>query len=63
MCYHDRVLENSGMMRVAKGHQACVKRRAALSVVGHPKCRDMDHAKEVVDEVFRSCFNDTRPLK
>lgn len=55
--------KNTGMMRVAKGHQACVKRRAALSVVGHPKCKDMDHAKEIVDEVFRSCFNDTRPFE
>lgn len=55
--------KNSGMMRIAKGHQACVKRRAALSVVGHPKCKDMEHAKEVVDEVFRSCFNDTRPFE
>lgn len=49
--------------RFAKGHQECVKRRAALSVVGHPKCKDMDHAKQVVDDVFRSCFNDTRPYE
>lgn len=52
-----------GGFRFAKGHQECVKRRAALSVVGHPKCKDMDHAKEVVNDVFRSCFNDTRPYE
>lgn len=55
--------KNLGMMKMSKGHQTCVKRRAALSVVGHPKCKDMDHANEIVDEVFRSCFNDTRPFE
>ncbi|ONH70916.1 hypothetical protein CAS74_001428 [Pichia kudriavzevii] len=55
--------KNAGMMKISKGHQRCVKRRAALSVVGHPKCKDMDHANQIVDEVFRSCFNDTRPFE
>lgn len=55
--------KNAGMMRIAKGHQACVKRRATLSVVGHPNCKDMKHAEEVVEDVFRSCFNDTRPFE
>ncbi|KAG7820248.1 hypothetical protein KL928_001685 [Ogataea angusta] len=52
-----------GFMRYAKGHQACVKRKAILSVINHPKCKDKQHAEEVVDEVFRSCFNDTRPFE
>lgn len=52
-----------GTMRVAKGHQQCVKRKAVLSVIGHPKCKSKEHAEEIVDEVFRSCFNDTRPFE
>ncbi|ODV87104.1 hypothetical protein CANARDRAFT_194724 [[Candida] arabinofermentans NRRL YB-2248] len=52
-----------GMMRFAKGHQTCVKRKAVLSVIGHPKCKDKQHAESVVNEVFRSCFNDTRPFE
>ncbi|GMM28559.1 putative metalloprotease [Martiniozyma asiatica (nom. inval.)] len=58
-----KVGAKKGGFRFAKGHQECVKRRAALSVVGHPKCKDMNHAKEIVEEVFTSCFNDTRPFE
>ena len=42
--------------------QTCVKRRAVMSVVRHPKCEDEDHAKRVVNTVFGSCFADTRPF-
>ncbi|KTW27915.1 uncharacterized protein T551_02882 [Pneumocystis jirovecii RU7] len=44
-----------------KHHQECVKRRSALSVSKHPACKDMEHAKQVVMQVFESCFSDTRP--
>ncbi|QPG76021.1 hypothetical protein FOA43_003407 [Brettanomyces nanus] len=55
--------KHSGFMRVAKGHQRCVKRKAILSVMGHPACKSKEQAEQVVDEVFRSCFNDTRPYE
>uniref|UniRef100_A0A060TCC2 Mitochondrial inner membrane protease ATP23 n=1 Tax=Blastobotrys adeninivorans TaxID=409370 RepID=A0A060TCC2_BLAAD len=45
-----------------KGLQACVKRRAAASVAAHPKCQDDVQAAKIVNEVFDSCFYDTRPF-
>lgn len=45
-----------------RGHQECVRRRAVLSVMANPGCRDKQHAQQVVDEVWGSCFNDTRPF-
>ena len=43
-------------------HQECVRRRATLSVRAWPNCKDEEHAKKVVDEVWDSCYNDTRPF-
>lgn len=39
-----------------------MRRRATLSVRGHPKCKDDVHAAKVVNQVFDSCFTDTRPF-
>ncbi|GMG21450.1 unnamed protein product [Ambrosiozyma monospora] len=63
MTEFSRRLGNNVSMRVAKGHQSCVKRRAVLSVMGHPACKSQEQAEQVVSEVFRSCFNDTRPFE
>ncbi len=46
----------------ARGHQECVKRRAVLSLKSHPECKDESEAKRLVNEVWDSCFNDTRPF-
>lgn len=46
----------------SKQHQACVRRRAALSVAENPNCPDRETAEQVVNEVWESCFNDTRPF-
>jgi mitochondrial inner membrane protease ATP23 len=43
-------------------HQDCVKRRAALSVRARPQCKDEEQAMNVVNEVWDSCFRDTRPF-
>ncbi|AMD21464.1 HER185Cp [Eremothecium sinecaudum] len=48
---------------IGKGHQNCVKRRATLSVMGNPNCKDREHAEKIIDEVWDSCFNDTRPFE
>lgn len=45
------------------GHQSCVKRRATISVSQHPNCESKQQAAEVVNEVWDSCFNDTRPFE
>lgn len=42
--------------------QACVRRRAILSVRANPKCPDEAAAARAVNEVWESCFNDTRPF-
>ena len=43
-------------------HQECVRRRATLSVAGRPNCKDDVEAAKVVNEVWDSCFADTRPF-
>jgi mitochondrial inner membrane protease ATP23 len=52
-----------GQWKVTRHMQECVRRRAAISVSGHPKCRDLQHARELVDSVFDSCYMDTRPFR
>lgn len=43
-------------------HQKCVRRRAALSVAQNAACKgDTQKAERIVDEVWQSCYNDTRP--
>ncbi|KAI9693045.1 MAG: Mitochondrial inner membrane protease atp23 [Bathelium mastoideum] len=42
--------------------QDCVRRRAALSVKNRPNCKDDVQAARVVNEVWDSCFTDTRPF-
>jgi inner membrane protease ATP23 len=41
---------------------ACVKRRAELSVAAHPNCAG-EKAKQVIEEVFDVCYNDTAPFE
>ena len=33
-----------------------------LSVMANPNCRDKESAERAVNEVWESCFNDTRPF-
>ena len=42
--------------------QACVRRRAVQSVIANPLCPDAAAAERAVNEVWESCFNDTRPF-
>uniref|UniRef100_A0A7S3DJI5 Mitochondrial inner membrane protease ATP23 n=1 Tax=Palpitomonas bilix TaxID=652834 RepID=A0A7S3DJI5_9EUKA len=51
-----------GNFGIKKQHQACVKRRAALSVAMNPSCKDKEMAEMVVEEVFPQCFEDTVPF-
>ena len=46
----------------AFSHQECVRRRAILSVRANPACPDQATAERAVNEVWESCFNDTRPF-
>ncbi|GFZ49565.1 Mitochondrial inner membrane protease ATP23 [Saitozyma sp. JCM 24511] len=51
-----------GFYAFNKQHQACVKRRAVLSVIANPSCESQEMAEKVVNEVWESCSNDTRPF-
>ena len=44
------------------GVKACVRRRAILSVSANPNCSSKEVAEKAVNEVWKSCFADTRPF-
>ncbi|ETN42346.1 uncharacterized protein HMPREF1541_01500 [Cyphellophora europaea CBS 101466] len=50
------------IMAFTTHHQDCVRRRAIHSVKNRPNCADEKQAEKVVDEVWQSCFRDTRPF-
>ncbi|KAF3915376.1 hypothetical protein AA313_de0206721 [Arthrobotrys entomopaga] len=53
-----------GQWKFLRHMEQCVRRRATLSVSGHPKCKnDMELAGRIVDQVFDSCYKDTRPFR
>jgi len=47
---------------VTQQFQSCVRTRAIKSVAARPYCKDDVHAAKVVNEVWESCFKDTRPF-
>lgn len=50
------------IMAFTNHQQDCVRRRAVHSVKNRPNCPDEKAAERVVDEVWHSCFADTRPF-
>ena len=48
--------------RYAYPRQACVRRRAIESVSANPACPNPAAAERAVNEVWESCFSDTRPF-
>ena len=60
-CRWTREFFTRGQWNITQQLQECVRRRAALSVAGRPSCKDDVQAARVVNEVWDSCFNDTRP--
>ncbi|KAJ5707218.1 Mitochondrial inner membrane protease atp23 [Penicillium malachiteum] len=61
-CRWSREFFRRGQWKFTEQHQECVRRRAILSVRARPTCRDEAHATQVVNEVWGSCFRDTRPF-
>lgn len=45
---------------ITQQHQECVRKRAVLSML--TRCKDNAQATRIVNEVWDSCFNDTRPF-
>ncbi len=50
-----------GNWRIQAQHQACVRRRAELSVSMNPACSGAK-ARRAVDKVYDTCFKDTAPF-
>ncbi|MCJ1473245.1 Mitochondrial inner membrane protease atp23 [Lambiella insularis] len=61
-CRFMREFLTRGQWKITQQHQECVRRRAVLSVMGRPGCEDDVHAARIVNEVWDSCFADTRPF-
>ncbi|CAI5758091.1 unnamed protein product [Candida verbasci] len=53
----------SGLGNFGKKFQQCIKRKAILSVEQNPKCENHEQAEKIVNLVWNSCFNDTRPFE
>jgi len=51
-----------GKYKVTMQHQECVRRRAMQSIMARPNCKDDVHAARVLNDVWGSCFGDTRPF-
>ncbi|CAE6440319.1 unnamed protein product [Rhizoctonia solani] len=54
----DRFMSKSHMQDTL----ACARRRAILSVMANPACKSQQDAERAVNEVWESCFKDTRPF-
>jgi len=51
-----------GKYKVTMQHQECVRRRAMQSIMARPSCKDDVQAARVLNDVWGSCFGDTRPF-
>jgi len=61
-CRFGREVVGRGQWKITQQLQECVRRRATLSVMGQPGVKDDVQAAKIVNEVWDSCFNDTRPF-
>ncbi|KAF2663181.1 mitochondrial inner membrane protease atp23 [Microthyrium microscopicum] len=61
-CRFMRQFWGEGNYRFVKAFQTCVRNRAALSVLKRPQVKSRAEADKVVNSVWESCFNDTRPF-
>ncbi|KAL8686182.1 MAG: hypothetical protein Q9218_007287 [Villophora microphyllina] len=61
-CRFMREFWTRGQWSFTQQFQECIRRRATLSVAARPECKDDVQAAKVVNEVWDSCFADTRPF-
>ncbi|KAF9734796.1 Mitochondrial inner membrane protease atp23 [Paraphaeosphaeria minitans] len=61
-CRFAREFFTKNQWRITEQLQNCVRRRATLSMLARPGIKDDVHAAKVVNEVWDSCFHDTRPF-
>ena len=61
-CRFTREFFTRNQWKITEQLQECVRRRATLSLMARPTCKDDVHAARIVNEVWDSCFTDTRPF-
>ncbi|CAK7239278.1 MAG: Mitochondrial inner membrane protease atp23 [Sporothrix thermara] len=61
-CRWTRESMTRGNWTLTQQFQNCVRMRAIQSLTARPRCKDDVHATKVVNEVWDSCFSDTRPF-
>lgn len=61
-CRWTREAFTRGNWSLTQQFQHCVRKRAIKSVMARRSCEGEEHASKVVNKVWESCFNDTRPF-
>ncbi|KAM5351512.1 hypothetical protein ACJ41O_004235 [Fusarium nematophilum] len=61
-CRWTREAFTRGNWKLTQQFQNCVRMRAIQSVMARPRCKDDVQATKVVNQVWDSCFSDTRPF-
>lgn len=61
-CRWTREAFTRGNWKLTQQFQNCVRKRAMQSVMARPQCKDETHANKVINQVWDSCFSDTRPF-
>jgi len=61
-CRFTREFFTRSQWKLTQQHQNCVRRRAVQSLMSRPNCKDDVQAAKVVNEVWDSCYGDTRPF-
>ncbi|CAJ2510154.1 Uu.00g060540.m01.CDS01 [Anthostomella pinea] len=61
-CRWTREAMTRGNLTLTQQFQECVRGRAVQSVMARPRCKDDVQAVKVVNQVWDSCFSDTRPF-
>lgn len=61
-CRWTREAFTRGNWTLTQQFQSCVRKRAIQSVMARPRCKDDVQATQVVNQVWDSCFSDTRPF-
>lgn len=56
-------IRKTGLANFGGKFKDCIKRRATISVAANPFCKDVKEAEQMVNLVWPSCFNDTRPFE
>ncbi|KAF5026639.1 hypothetical protein F66182_1265 [Fusarium sp. NRRL 66182] len=51
-----------GNWKLTQQFQNCVRKRAVMSLLGRERCKDDVQAAKVINQVWDSCFSDTRPF-